>query len=66
MIDPGPAVGCLYCEPLLSELAELRARCESLERLVRVDSALARQLARSIAENVKLRARLIELGVRDL
>lgn len=55
MSDPGPAVGrlsgCPYCDALLPELAALRQRCEMLERLVRVDSALARQLSRSMQLN---------------
>lgn len=46
------------CEP---EETELRARLVVAERLVRVDTALARQLSKSIAENSRLRGRIAEL-----
>jgi hypothetical protein len=60
-IDSGPAVGCLNCAPLLEELTQLRERCEILERLVRVDSALARRLSESIALNAQLRKYIANL-----
>jgi hypothetical protein len=46
------------CEP---EEAELRERLANAERLVRVDTALARRLSESIAENSRLRVRIAEL-----
>jgi hypothetical protein len=46
------------CEP---EETELRERLANAERLVRVDTALARRVSESIAENSRLRARIAEL-----
>jgi hypothetical protein len=46
------------CEP---EETELRERLANAERLVRLDTALARRLSESIAENSRLRARIAEL-----
>jgi hypothetical protein len=43
---------------LRQEIIELR---RTLDRIVRVDSAIVDQLARSINENSKLRARIAEL-----
>jgi hypothetical protein len=46
------------CEP---EETELRERLANAERLVRLDTALARRLSESIAENSRLRARIADL-----
>jgi hypothetical protein len=42
-------------------IRELRQRLDIAERLVRVDTALARQLSESIALNSRLRQRIAEL-----
>lgn len=65
MIDRDAATDFPYCAPLLDELATLRQQYEHIARQARVDTALARQLSRSMTENARLCARLAELGVKD-
>jgi hypothetical protein len=55
---------CPYCAPVLVELETMRRDYDVLERLMRVDSALARQLSRSISENARLRAEISELQAK--
>ena len=45
---------------------DLRERLAVAERLVRVDTALARQLSESIALNSRLRQRITELEARHV
>jgi hypothetical protein len=59
-----PNDGCPRCQTVLAELEALRADYTVLERMLRVDSAIARQLSASVAENGRLRAQIIELQTK--
>ncbi len=52
---------CPYCEPILEELRLVCSRCDVLERMVRVDSAIARRLSEALIENGRLRKRIADL-----
>lgn len=48
-------------QQLLDQIAELQAALTAARRVNRVDEALARQLARAMQENARLRQRIAEL-----